>query len=92
MEQTPWSCKEGSWSSPDQGADAVVGEKLGDDAVKRATVDDMGPVLLSRMLELNEVQEGVLNVAFRVAADEKLPLRNLADLRAIINNVAERAR
>jgi hypothetical protein len=58
----------------------------------RATVDDMGPLLLSRMLELNEVQEGVLNVAFRVATDEKLPLRNLADLRAIINNVAERAK
>jgi uncharacterized protein len=58
----------------------------------RATVDDMGPLLLSRMLELNEVQEGVLNVTFRVATDEKLPLRNLADLRAIINNVAERAR
>jgi DNA helicase HerA-like ATPase len=58
----------------------------------RATVDDMGPLLLSRMLELNEVQEGVLNVAFRVAADEKLPLKNLADLRAIINNVAERAK
>jgi DNA double-strand break repair helicase HerA and related ATPase len=58
----------------------------------RATADDMGPLLLARMLELNEVQEGVLNVAFRVAADEKLPLRNLADLRAIINNVAERAK
>src|SRR6202008_500789 len=41
----------------------------------RATVLDMGPLLLSRMLELNEVQEGVLNVAFRVATDEKLPLR-----------------
>ena len=52
----------------------------------------MGPLLLSRMLELNEVQEGVLNIAFRVAADEKLPLINLDDLRAIINNVAERAK
>jgi len=58
----------------------------------RATVADMGPLLLSRMLELNEVQEGVLNVAFRVAADEKLPLLNLADLRAIVNNVAERSK
>jgi len=57
----------------------------------RATVDDMGPLLLSRMLELNDVQEGVLNVAFRVAADDKLPLMNLADLRAIINHVAERS-
>ena len=47
----------------------------------RATVQDMGPLLLSRLLELNEVQEGVLNIAFRVAADEKLPLINLDDLR-----------
>ena len=58
----------------------------------RATVGDMGPLLLSRMLELNDVQEGVLNVAFRVAADDKLPLMNLADLRAIINHVAERSK
>ena len=58
----------------------------------RATVEDMGPLLLSRMLELNDVQEGVLNIAFRVASEEKLPLINLGDLRAIINNVASRAK
>ena len=58
----------------------------------RATVADMGPLLLARMLELNEVQEGVLNIAFRVAADEELPLYDLRDLRAIIGNVAERAK
>ena len=58
----------------------------------RATAKDMGPLLLSRMLELNDVQEGVLNVAFRVAADDKLPLLNLADLRAIIYHVAERSK
>ncbi len=58
----------------------------------RATVEDMGALLLSRMLELNEVQEGVLNIAFRVASEEKLPLINLADLRAIVNNVAERSK
>jgi len=58
----------------------------------RATAADMGPLLIARMLELNDVQEGVLNVAFRVAADEKLPLYDLADLRAIINNVAERSK
>ena len=58
----------------------------------RATVADMGPLLLSRMLELNDVQEGVLNVAFRVAADDKLPLIDLADLRAIVNHVAERSK
>lgn len=58
----------------------------------RATVLDMGPLLLSRMLELNEVQEGVLNIAFRVAADEKIPVLDLKDLRAIIANVAERSK
>ncbi|MDX2309197.1 MAG: helicase HerA-like domain-containing protein [Hyphomicrobium sp.] len=58
----------------------------------RATVQDMGPLLLSRLLELNEVQEGVLNIAFRVAADEKMPLLDLKDLRALMNNIAERAK
>ena len=58
----------------------------------RATVLDMGPLLLSRMLELNEVQEGVLNIAFRVAADEKIPVLDLKDLRAIIANVSERSK
>ncbi len=58
----------------------------------RATVNDMGPLLLGRMLELNEVQEGVLNIAFRVAADEKMALDDLADLRAIVNDIAERGK
>lgn len=58
----------------------------------RATVLDMGPLLLSRMLELNEVQEGVLNIAFRVAADEKIPILDLKDLRAIITSVSERSK
>jgi hypothetical protein len=57
----------------------------------RATVEAMGPLLLARILELNEVQEGVLNIAFKVAADEKLPLVDLADLRAIIAHIADRA-
>jgi DNA helicase HerA-like ATPase len=58
----------------------------------RATVQDMGPLLLSRLLELNEVQEGVLNIAFRVAADEKMPLLDLKDLRSLMNNIAERSK
>lgn len=58
----------------------------------RATVTDMGPLLLSRLLELNEVQEGVLNVAFRLAADEKLPLVDLQDLRALLVNIGTRAK
>jgi uncharacterized protein len=57
----------------------------------RATVEDMGPLLVSRLLELNEVQEGVLNIAFRVAADDKLPLMDLKDLRAIIAHVSQRS-
>ncbi len=58
----------------------------------RATVLDMGPLLLGRMLELNEVQEGVLNVAFRVAADEKMPVLDVKDLRALIVSIAARGK
>ncbi len=57
----------------------------------RATVRHMGPLLLSRLLELNDVQEGVLNIAFRAAADDKLPLLDLKDLRSLIAYVLERA-
>ncbi|MEL6226470.1 MAG: helicase HerA-like domain-containing protein [Pseudomonadota bacterium] len=56
----------------------------------RATVTDMGPLLLSRLLELNEVQEGVITIMFRVAADEKTPLIDLKDVRAMLNDLAER--
>ncbi|KWT70103.1 ATPase [Hyphomicrobium sulfonivorans] len=58
----------------------------------RATVEDMGPLLVSRMLDLNDVQEGVLNIAFRVASEEGLPLINLGDLRAIVTYVGSRAK
>ena len=57
----------------------------------RTTVSEMGPLLLSRMLELLEPQEGVLNIAFRLADDEGLPLLNLADLQAMLTFVAENA-
>ncbi|MGF1621969.1 MAG: helicase HerA-like domain-containing protein [Rhodomicrobiaceae bacterium] len=57
----------------------------------RATVQEMGALLLSRLLELNDVQEGVLNIAFRVADEEKLPLLDLKDLRALIAHVSERS-
>ncbi|MBB4660124.1 helicase HerA-like domain-containing protein [Parvularcula dongshanensis] len=56
----------------------------------RATVTEMGPLLLSRMLELNDTQEGVLSLAFRVADEEGLPLLDLKDLRALLVSVAER--
>ncbi len=58
----------------------------------RATVQDMGPLLLSRLLELNETQEGVLNIMFRVAADEKLPLLDLKDLRAMASDIGQRGK
>lgn len=51
----------------------------------RATVMEMGPLLLSRMLDLNDVQEGVLNVAFRLADENHLPLMDMKDLRALLD-------
>jgi len=55
----------------------------------RATISEMGPLLLSRLLQLNDVQEGVINVAFELADDEKLLLLDLADLRALLAYMAE---
>ncbi len=57
----------------------------------RATVHEMGPLLLSRLLELSEPQEGVLNVAFRLSDEEELPLLDLKDLQALLTFVAENA-
>jgi uncharacterized protein len=57
----------------------------------RATVSEMGPLLLSRLLELSEVQEGVLNVAFRLSDEEGLALLDLKDLQALLTFVAENA-
>ncbi len=53
----------------------------------RATVTEMGPLLLSRMLDLNDVQEGMLNVAFRVADDNGLALIDMKDLRALLDAI-----
>jgi hypothetical protein len=58
----------------------------------RATVSDMGPLLLSRMLELNETQAGVLNLVFKVADDAGLLLLDLKDLRAMLQFVGDNAR
>ncbi len=57
----------------------------------RATISEMGPVLLARMMELNEVQEGVLTIAFRLADDEGLLLLDLKDLRAMLGFLADNA-
>jgi DNA helicase HerA-like ATPase len=58
----------------------------------RATVAEMGPLLLSRMLELTEAQEGVLNVVFRLSDEEELPLLDLKDLQALLTFVAENSK
>jgi DNA helicase HerA-like ATPase len=57
----------------------------------RATVSEMGPLLLSRMMDLNDVQEGVLNIAFRVADEQGLLLLDMKDLRGILSFIAEHA-
>ena len=55
----------------------------------RATISEIGPTLLGRMLELNDTQSGVLDVVFRLADDKGLLLVDLDDLRALLGFVAE---
>jgi DNA helicase HerA-like ATPase len=57
----------------------------------RATVSEMGPLLLARMMDLNDTQEGVLNIAFRVADEQGLLLVDIKDLRAMLALIAEQA-
>jgi DNA helicase HerA-like ATPase len=57
----------------------------------RATISEMGPLLLSRLMNLSEAQEGILNIVFRLADEEGLLLLDLKDLQALLTNVAERA-
>src|SRR3954447_8036441 len=57
----------------------------------RATVTDMGPLLLGRMLDLNETQEGVLSLVFKIADDQGLLLLDLKDLRAMLQYVGDNA-
>ena len=57
----------------------------------RTTVSEMGPTLLSNLLELNETQEGIMQVAFSVADDQGLLLLDLKDLRSMLNWVADHA-
>ena len=58
----------------------------------RATISEMGALLLSRLLQLNDTQEGVLNIAFKLADDEGLLLLDLKDLRALLVDIQERAK
>ncbi|GGD27025.1 helicase HerA-like domain-containing protein [Aureimonas glaciei] len=57
----------------------------------RATVAEMGPLLLARLMNLTEAQEGVLNIAFKIADEEGLLLLDLKDLQAMLGHVAENA-
>ncbi|SFI53365.1 hypothetical protein SAMN04515648_0357 [Phyllobacterium sp. CL33Tsu] len=57
----------------------------------RATISEMGPLLLSRLMNLTDAQEGVLNIAFKIADEDGLLLLDMKDLQALLVNVAERA-
>jgi hypothetical protein len=58
----------------------------------RTTITEMGPLLLANLLELNDTQEGILNIAFRVADEQGLLLLDLEDLRALLHFVADNAK
>ncbi|MEL6702194.1 MAG: helicase HerA-like domain-containing protein, partial [Pseudomonadota bacterium] len=58
----------------------------------RTTISEMGPLLLSRLMDLTDAQEGVLNIAFRIADEEGLLLLDLKDLQALLVNIAERSK
>ena len=58
----------------------------------RATVSDMGPLLLSRMLDLNDTQSGVLNLVFKIADDNGLLLLDMKDLRAMLQHIGDNAK
>ncbi|MER8643580.1 DUF853 domain-containing protein [Mesorhizobium sp. M0761] len=57
----------------------------------RATVSEMGPLLLSRLMNLSEAQEGIMNIAFRIADEDGLLLLDMKDLQALLANIAARA-
>lgn len=56
----------------------------------RTTISEMGPLILSRLMDLSESQEGILNMAFKIADDEGLLLLDMKDLRSLLANMAER--
>ncbi|MDJ0513846.1 MAG: DUF853 family protein [Methyloceanibacter sp.] len=58
----------------------------------RTTVSELGPLMLSRLMDLTEAQEGVLNIAFRLADEEKLPLLDMKDLQTLLEDLAARAK
>ncbi len=78
---------------PAQGAPTIFWDLFGEKGHPiRATVSEMGPTLLSRLFDLNEVQEGVMTIAFRVADEQGLLLLDLEDLRAVLAYVGQNAK
>ena len=76
-----------------QGAPTTLWDVFGEKGHPvRATISDMGPLLLSRMLDLNDTQTGVLNMVFRIADDNGMLLLDLKDLRAMLQYVGENAK
>ena len=57
----------------------------------RATVSEMGPLLLSRLMNLTDAQEGIMNIAFKIADEEGLLLLDMKDLQSLLANIADRA-
>jgi DNA helicase HerA-like ATPase len=79
-------------SVPVEGCPAVFWDVFGSAGHPvRATVSDMGPLLLGRMLDLNETQAGVLALVFKIADDQGLLLLDLKDLRAMLQHVGDNA-
>ena len=57
----------------------------------RTTISEMGPVLLGRLMDLNDVQQGVLEIAFRIADEQKMLLLDMKDLRSMLTAMSEHA-
>lgn len=73
-----------------EGFPSVFWDLLGDQGTPiRTTITDMGPLILSRLLDLNDTQEGVINVAFKFADEEGLALLNLDDLRSTLRYIGD---
>ena len=76
-----------------EGSPCRIWDMLGEGGCPvRITISDMGPLLLSRLLGLTDVQQGVLNVVFRVADDQGMLLIDLKDLRSMLTYVADHAK
>ena len=82
--QPPAACPATLW-------DVYADEKSAQGHPVRATVSDMGPLLMARMLDLNEIQQGVLQLVFKIADDNGLLLLDLKDLRAMLQHIGDNA-